>query len=67
MRAFKAFDPEGNGYLVTEQLKAYLMSQGECFSQDEAANMCLFAADDESNKLHYEDFAAKLANDGRFL
>jgi hypothetical protein len=43
------------------------MTQGECFSHEEASNMVSFAADDESNKLHYEDFASKLANDGRLL
>lgn len=66
LRAFRAFDTEGKGYIEAESLKASLTSKGEPFSQDEMLNMMTFAAD-EQGRIYYEDYAYRLATDGRAL
>lgn len=64
IRAFKAFDTEGKGYVLAETMKNALMRGGDALSDDELFKMFGVAAD-ENGKIYYEDFAAKLANDGR--
>uniref|UniRef100_A0A7R9VK45 EF-hand domain-containing protein n=1 Tax=Chlamydomonas euryale TaxID=1486919 RepID=A0A7R9VK45_9CHLO len=66
LRAFRAFDPDGKGFIMAEQLKAALGTKGEALSEDEANKMLAFAADDDG-KIFYEDYAAKMAKDGRSI
>eukprot|EP00955_Chlamydomonas_euryale_P049089 354173-Chlamydomonas_euryale.AAC.8 len=47
LRAFRAFDPDGKGFIMAEQLKAALGTKGEALSEDEANKMLAFAADDD--------------------
>ena len=63
IRAFKAFDTEGKGYVMAETMKNALM-RGDALTDDELLKMFGSAAD-ESGKIYYEDYAARLANDGR--
>lgn len=66
MRAFRAFDPEGKGYIDGDYLKNLLMTRGDSFRPKEAQEMLVAAAVDEATgHIYYEDFAALLANDGR--
>lgn len=46
IRAFRAFDTEGKGYIMAEQLKNALTAKGETFSEDEVNKMLGYAADD---------------------
>jgi Ca2+-binding EF-hand superfamily protein len=39
MRAFRAFDPEGKGYIDGEYLKNILMTRGDSFRPKEAQEM----------------------------
>ena len=64
LRAFRAFDTDGKGYVMAEVLKSALM-RGDAMTEDELFKMFGTAAD-ESGKIYYEDYAARLANDGRF-
>ncbi|KAG1665615.1 hypothetical protein FOA52_011446 [Chlamydomonas sp. UWO 241] len=66
IRAFRAFDPEGKGYVMGDQLKSALGSKGEMMTEDELTKMLGFGTDEEG-KLYYEDYSAKLANDGRSI
>ena len=66
IRAFRAFDPEGKGYIDAEHLKALLGSKGEPLSDDDQNKMVAFAADDDG-KIFYEDYAHKLCSDGRSI
>eukprot|EP00793_Prasinoderma_coloniale_P002737 PRCOL_00002219-RA len=65
LRAFKAFDPEGKGYIEGSFLKNLLQTRGDAFRDDEADAMVAAAMDAESGRIYYEDFAELLANDGR--
>lgn len=65
MRAFRAFDPEGKGYIEGEYLKNILMTRGDSFRPKEAQEMLAAAVEESSGRIYYEDFAALLANDGR--
>lgn len=64
LRAFRAFDPEGKGYVEQEQFRAMLASQGEPMTDDELNKMFSFCADD-NGRIFYEDYAQKLCTDGR--
>jgi calmodulin len=64
IRAFRAFDAEGKGYIEVEQFKTIMSHKGDSLSADEVNNMISFAADD-AGKVWYEDYAWKLSNDGR--
>ena len=66
IRAFRAFDPEGKGYCLAEQLKTVLQARGEPMTDDELNRMIGFAAD-EDGKLYYEDYCHRLAPDGRTI
>jgi Ca2+-binding EF-hand superfamily protein len=65
MRAFRAFDPEGKGYIDGEYLKNMLMTRGDAFRPKEAQEMLAAVEEEASGHIYYEDFAALLANDGR--
>lgn len=65
MRAFRAFDPEGKGFIDGEYLKNMLMARGDSFRPKEAQEMLAAAVEESSGRIYYEDFAALLANDGR--
>lgn len=66
IRAFRAFDAEGKGYIVADQLKLALTSKGEAMSEDEVNRLLAYAADD-NGRIFYEDYAQRLANDGRSI
>lgn len=63
LRAFRAFDPEGRGYVEVEQLKAALTTKGEALTEDELTKMFGFSADDQG-RIYYEDYCQKVSNDG---
>ena len=65
MRAFRAFDPEGKGYIDGEYLKNLLMTRGDSFRPKEAQEMLAVAVDEGTGHIYYEDFAKLLAEDGR--
>lgn len=65
LRAFRAFDPEGKGYIDGEWLKNLCMTRGDAFRPEEATNMLGAAADEATGHIYYEDFVELLANDGR--
>ena len=52
IRAFRAFDPDGKGYIDADQLKMIMTSRGENFTEDEANSMLLYAAD-ENGRIYY--------------
>jgi Ca2+-binding EF-hand superfamily protein len=53
IRAFRAFDPEGKGYVLAEQIRAALQSKGEPLTDDELSRMVGFAAD-ENGRIYCE-------------
>lgn len=64
VRAFRAFDAESNGYIDAEQMKNLIMAKGDTLRPEEAKDF-IAAASDDKGRIHYEDFAALLARDGR--
>mmetsp|Transcript_28915 Transcript_28915/g.53124 ORF Transcript_28915/g.53124 Transcript_28915/m.53124 type:complete len:166 (-) Transcript_28915:183-680(-) len=64
LRAFRAFDPEGKGYIEVDQIKLIITTKGEPMTDDEVNKMVNFAADDQG-RIYYEDYAQKLTTDGR--
>lgn len=69
VRAFKAFDPEGKGYIDAEELRSVLTSRGEPFTEEEMKGkngILPFAAHDKG-VVYYEELASALAHDGREL
>ncbi|GAX72987.1 hypothetical protein CEUSTIGMA_g439.t1 [Chlamydomonas eustigma] len=66
IRAFRAFDSEGKGYIHAEQIRAALQSKGEPLTDDELNRMVGFAAD-ENGRIYYEDYSQKLTDDGRSM
>ena len=64
MRAFKALDPDSRGYINAEQLRVLLTSCDDALSQDEMNSMISTAADDQG-RVMYQEYALKLATDGR--
>lgn len=66
LRAFRAFDPDRQGYIETDRFKEIICSKGDSFSQEECNSMIAFAADD-LGRICYEEYAFKLATDGRSI
>ncbi|GLC40485.1 Dynein regulatory complex protein 8 [Pleodorina starrii] len=66
LRAFRAFDPEGRGFIEAETLRTLLSGRGEVMTEEELNRMMVLAAD-EQGRVWYEDYAQKLANDGRTI
>lgn len=73
IRAFKTFDPNGDGFIDAEHLRNLLSTQGDLFDETEVSAF-LDAAGEKTGgggdtagggRVYYEDFAAILANDGR--
>ncbi|KAI9197317.1 uncharacterized protein BJ171DRAFT_585837 [Polychytrium aggregatum] len=60
-RAFLTLDVDKKGYLLPEELKTALMSDGEAFSQEEINEMLLACTDPTEGKIYYEDYVAVLA------
>lgn len=69
VRAFRALDPEGTGFIDAQRLRSLLTSDScpDALSDSEAAVMAAFAADKKSGAIDYEAYALKLATDGRDL
>ncbi|KAJ9513463.1 hypothetical protein QJQ45_006026 [Haematococcus lacustris] len=58
IRAFRAFDMEGNGFIEAEQMKLMLSSRGEPMTEEETAKMLSYAAD-ENGRIYYVGVAVK--------
>ncbi|GIL86092.1 hypothetical protein Vretimale_13887 [Volvox reticuliferus] len=66
LRAFRAFDPEGRGFIEAETLRTLLSGRGEPMTEEEL-NRMMVVAGDEQGRVWYEDYAQRLANDGRTI
>lgn len=66
MRAFKALDPDEKGYIDAEQLRAVLTTCDDALSAEECNSMISTAADDQGRIL-YQEYALKLAADGKTI
>jgi Ca2+-binding EF-hand superfamily protein len=64
LRAFKALDPENTGYIEADKLEQLLGSCEDALSPEELNNMLSVSADDQGRVL-YQEFALRLATDGR--
>jgi len=62
IRAFKALDTEGKGYLTADELRELLTKNEEHFSNDEITEMLAFAVDAETGHCVYTDYSEKCAN-----
>lgn len=56
LRAFRAFDPDGRGFIEAETLRTLLGARGEAMTDDELNKMMLVAGDDQG-RVWYEDYA----------
>ena len=63
MRAFRAFDKEGKGFIELDALKLVLQTRGEAFSNDEL-NTFQAGLGTIGGRVYYEDYAHKLASSG---
>lgn len=66
LRAFRALDPEGKGYIEVETLRQALSGSGEPMTEDEMKKMVEYCVD-SSGRVNYEDYAWKLATDGKSI
>jgi len=72
VRAFAAFDPEGNGWVDAQDMLNVLRDQdhalntGPVFTDEEVQSFLHACADDQS-RIYYEEYCFKLAEDGRNL
>jgi Ca2+-binding EF-hand superfamily protein len=64
LRAFKALDPDNTGYIEADKLEQLLGSCEDALSPEELNNMLSVSADDQGRVL-YQEFAVRLATDGR--
>lgn len=64
LRAFRALDHEGHGYLEMDRMREIMASQGEPLNEEELSSM-MAAACDSNGRIHYEDYAHLLTTDGR--
>jgi Ca2+-binding EF-hand superfamily protein len=64
LRAFKALDPDNTGYIEADKLEQLLGSCEDALSPEELNNMLSVSADDQGRVL-YQEFALRLATDGR--
>merc|ERR1711998_395163 len=62
IRAFRALDTDGKGYLTTEELRDLLTKNEEHFSADEISEMLAFAVDPETGNCNFTEYAEKVAN-----
>ena len=63
-RAFRALDPDGNGYIDSVRLMELLTSRGESFDEAEAQETLTFISDEKTGRVYYEEFAKILTSDG---
>lgn len=66
IRAFRAFDQEGKGWIEVETLRSVMGMKGEVMGEDELSRMVSFAGDGQG-RVYYEDYAQKLAQNGRAI
>eukprot|EP00842_Homolaphlyctis_polyrhiza_P000198 jgi/Hompol1/1179/HPOL_001479-RA len=59
-RAFQALDPEKRGYLLPDELRGFMTTQGECMTNEEVEEMLTACTDPAENKIYYEDFVVIL-------
>eukprot|EP00882_Tetradesmus_deserticola_P018936 GHRQ01020359.1.p1 GENE.GHRQ01020359.1~~GHRQ01020359.1.p1 ORF type:complete len:180 (-),score=47.90 GHRQ01020359.1:289-828(-) len=64
LRAFKALDPDNTGYIEADKLEQLLGSCEDALSREELNNMLSVSADDQGRVL-YQEYAIRLATDGR--
>merc|ERR1711939_225176 len=62
IRAFRALDTDGKGYLTTEELRELMTKNEEHFSADEIGEMLTFAIDKDTGNCNFTEYAEKVAN-----
>merc|ERR1712196_221263 len=62
IRAFRALDTDGKGYLTTEELRELMTKNEEHFSADEIGEMLAFAVDPDTGNCNFTEYAEKVAN-----
>ena len=60
-RAFQSMDTEKKGFLLPEELRRYMTTMGEAFTNEEIDEMLAACTDPVENKIFYEDYAQILA------
>ncbi|KAI8822568.1 uncharacterized protein EV422DRAFT_403996 [Fimicolochytrium jonesii] len=60
-RAFLALDTDNKGYLTPDDLREYMMSEGEPFTKDEMDEMLMACTDPTDGKIWFEDYVTVLA------
>ncbi|RNF01638.1 hypothetical protein TraAM80_06871 [Trypanosoma rangeli] len=61
--AFSVLDLARRGYLEAEEMRRFLRSGGEPFTEEEVEQFLAAAADPESGRIYYEEFADVLATE----
>merc|ERR1711871_1536423 len=61
IRAFRALDTDGKGYLTTEELRDMMTKNEEHFSSDEISEMIAFAVDPDTGNCNFTEYAEKVA------
>jgi calmodulin len=59
-RAFQVLDTEKKGYLMPDDLRKFMTTMGEPFSNDEIEEMLAACKDQTENKVYYDDFVQLL-------
>ncbi|KEG15283.1 hypothetical protein DQ04_00121150 [Trypanosoma grayi] len=62
-RAFRLLDLTKRGYLEAEEMRHFLRGGAEPFTEEEVEEFIVAAADPESGRIYYEDFADVLATE----
>ncbi|KAJ3046513.1 Dynein regulatory complex protein 8 [Rhizophlyctis rosea] len=60
-RAFQALDTENKGFLLPDDLRAAMTTEGEAFSTEEIDEMLMACTDPAEGKIYYEDYVTVLA------
>ncbi|KAI8921360.1 hypothetical protein PhCBS80983_g02420 [Powellomyces hirtus] len=60
-RAFLALDVDSKGYLTPDELRQFMTSEGEPFSNDEMEEMLMACTDPTDGKIWFEDYVTILA------
>lgn len=60
-RAFKRLDTENKGFLLPDELRNFLTTQGQAFSNEEIEEMLTACTDSVENKIFYHDYAIVLS------
>lgn len=63
VRAFRALDADGKGYVTSEELKRLMTETGEKLTAEEVIEMLNAAADPETGYIYYDDYAPVLATE----